>query len=121
MSDHLLLDSNVLIDLLAGDQRIATLTEGFFIHISFVTRIEVLSWPKLLPEQVVGTRSLLSNFRTYGMNDEIEEQAILLRRTYKMKLGDSIIAATAQVRDLPLMTADEHFARLKNVIDLRLL
>lgn len=121
MSDHWLLDSNVLIALLAGDRKVAALTEDRFIHISFVSRIEVLSWPKLQPEQVKGMLAFLARLKAHAMSDAIEEQAIRLRRTYNLKLGDSIIAATAIVGEMPLMTGDKHFARLKTEIDLRLL
>ena len=121
MSENLCLDSNVLIDLLGGDKNIASLTQGCLIHISVATRIELLSWPKLRPDQIPGTRALLTNFKVHPLDDAVELQAIEFRRAFKMKLGDSIIAATAFEHELPLLTSDKHFARLKNVVEVRML
>ncbi len=51
------------------------------------------------------------------MNDAVAEAAILLRRARRMKLGDALIAATALLYDLPLVTRNvddfKHIAGLR--------
>ena len=42
-------------------------------------------------------------------NDSIHQRAITLRRNFKLKTPDSIIAATALDLELPLITHDSDF------------
>ena len=46
------------------------------------------------------------------INNEIEQQAIALRRTGQLKLPDCIIAATSIVLNAILLTDDEHLLKL---------
>ena len=66
--------------------------------------MEVLGYPDL-PQ---GTLTLLEAFfgsaDVIAINDNIVERAIDLRRLKRMKLGDSLIAATALEHDLSLAT-----------------
>lgn len=43
---------------------------------------------------------------TLHYSDEIENAVVALRRTRKLKLLDAMIAATAQVHELTLLTLD---------------
>ena len=43
------------------------------------------------------------------------EETIRIRRTHKVKLPDSIIAATAVTRKLALITADTGFSKIENL------
>lgn len=51
------------------------------------------------------------------MSEAVGEGAILLRQTRRMKLGDALIAATALLYDLPLVTRNvddfKHIAGLQ--------
>ena len=49
------------------------------------------------------------------MNSLIKVRAIEIRREFKLKLPDSIIAATREHLDLPMLTADEGFSKLKSL------
>jgi len=45
-----------------------------------------------------------------GLFDEkVKDIAIVIRKKYKLKLPDSIIAATAIAYNIPLITADKQF------------
>jgi len=46
-------------------------------------------------------------------NNSIKSEYKSLRKSYKLKLADSIIAATALALDIPLMTADKQFKVIK--------
>jgi predicted nucleic acid-binding protein len=52
---------------------------------------------------------LLSDSTIIPMNDRIKEKYIEIRKTYRLKLADAVIAATAIAYDLPLLTADKGF------------
>ena len=43
---------------------------------------------------------------TVNITEQIKEKTIDLRKSYKLKLPDCIIAATSEYLGLPLMTAD---------------
>jgi len=49
------------------------------------------------------------------MKEHITNAAVLLRRKYSLKTPDSIIAATALVQKVPLVTADKDFLRISEV------
>ncbi|MEO8067165.1 MAG: PIN domain-containing protein [Flavobacteriales bacterium] len=42
-----------------------------------------------------------------------------LRSVHRLKLADALIAATATSLNLPLVTSDKGFARLKDEVDLK--
>ena len=49
------------------------------------------------------------------MNPGIKLTAIKIRKTYKLKLPDCIIAATSEYLNIPLLTADIEFNKLKSM------
>lgn len=44
------------------------------------------------------------------------DEAIRLRKTYRLKIPDAIVAATALTQQLPLLTADTDFERIKDEV-----
>ena len=98
-----LFDSNILIDLLNGlKPAIKEVERHKTREISIVTWIEVLvGVPSEFGSPV---REFLSNFKLIPLTDEIAEQAVLERRSRRLKLPDSILIATATVRGGVLIT-----------------
>lgn len=72
--------------------------------ISIVTRIEVLGFHRLRPDEDMLLRVLLSAFDEYPISSQTAALAIDLRRQRKMTLGDALIAATCLERGLKLAT-----------------
>lgn len=100
-----LLDSNTIIYHLNGEE-LATL----FISdnksqcaISLVTYIEVLSF-SFTEEQEKDIKTLLEGFKIIDVHKAVAIQAIENRKLKKIKVPDNIIAATAQVNNLILVT-----------------
>ena len=83
--NKLFLDTNILLYLLQGD----------------VTLTEVL---ELIRECVA-----------IDINAEIKQLAVKFRKQYKVKLPDTIIAATSLYLNIPLITADSDFKKLKEL------
>lgn len=78
--------------------------------VATVTQLEVLGFPRwhLLDEPPrVRLASLIRVLPALTLDRRIVERAIELRRQKKMSLGDSVIAATALVHHLPLVTRNE--------------
>lgn len=63
---------------------------------------------------------LINDCWSIGWNEEIKLETIRLRKNYKIKLPDAIIAATAIANDIPLVSADIGFSQIKE-LDLILL
>jgi toxin FitB len=75
--------------------------------ISIITRIEVLGWQGHSEQSLIAARALLSLFEEISLNPAIADCCIELRKTYKIKLPDAIIAATALVQEKTLMSRNE--------------
>ena len=99
-----LFDSNVLIDALRGiPAAVAELSQPNRRYVSFVTRIEVLAG--YADDLEAGAAlDMLSKMGLLGMTLQIQDGAIALRRTTRLKLPDAIILATARVHGLILST-----------------
>lgn len=50
------------------------------------------------------------------LDARIMEEAIRLRKTYRLKIPDAIVAATALPEQIPLLTADGDFERIKDEV-----
>jgi len=102
-------DSNILIYHVNGQLDAAMEQElyGYFeqrAYISTITAMEVLSWPGHSDESVKLTTAFLEVFDEIAIDAEIKAVAIKIRRKYRLKLPDAIIAATALHLGLPLIT-----------------
>lgn len=69
-----------------------------------IVRIELLSFSSLSEDEEQSLEDLLSQFSSVPLSQEIEDQTIQLKRRYKIKLPDAIIAATALNQDAFLVT-----------------
>jgi len=74
---------------------------------SAITRMELLGYPGITNEEETAIRRLLSRLSYLPLTRDIEDTAILVRRTHRVKLPDAIIAATAKVHGLELLTLDK--------------
>jgi predicted nucleic acid-binding protein len=74
------------------------------VAVSVVTRIEVLGYHRLSDPEREALEALFSALEVVPVSDDVAERAIELRRRRRMSLGDSIIAATALVEGIPLVT-----------------
>jgi len=57
----------------------------------------------------------LKECRVVNITEQVKEKTIELRRSYKLKLPDCIIAATSQYLGIPLMTADADFKNVEEI------
>jgi toxin FitB len=120
MGKRYLIDSNILIEYIgkilpiASHAAITTIIDEEF-NISFINKIEVLG------HSSAGSRlkDFIELAAMYDINNEIIEQTIELRKNYKIKIPDAIVAATALVYNLTLIT--HNIADFKNISGLDLL
>ena len=77
--------------------------------------MELLGKPGLASEQIKISQSLIDNCILVEFNHEIKSEAIQIRRNFKLKLPDAIIAATSKYLRSPLFTADKDFKKVPNL------
>ena len=75
--------------------------------ISIITRIEILGWQGHTEASLVAAKNLLSLLEEIDLNQIIANQCIALRKMYKIKLPDAIIAATALTHQQVIMSRNE--------------
>ena len=112
-----LLDTNIVIGVLKQYPPAVALFEekGLVLGraaVSQITRMELLGYPQLAASEEVVIRDFLGQCLTIAIDDRIESAAIHLRRTASCKLPDAIIAATALVYHLDLLTLDRRLLAL---------
>lgn len=60
------------------------------------------------------TKDFLKKCTIINLNTDIKNKAIAIRRKYQMKLPDTVIMATAKSLEIPLITADQDFKKVKS-------
>ncbi|HAC24214.1 MAG TPA: VapC toxin family PIN domain ribonuclease [Cytophagales bacterium] len=111
---ELVVDTNVLINLAEGKPGLDQYVNGNRLYVSSITEIELLGWYKITKEQVAFFTLLLSDCKIVGLKSEVKKLAIGLKQKQKVRLPDAIIAATSLYLDLPLVTYDSGFEKIKN-------
>jgi len=103
-----LIDSNIFIYHLNGEDIASSFLQKhqFYSAISRITYIEVLSFNFDNIEQENDVKKLLAQFELLELNQEIADQALSNRKRKKIKMADNIIAATAQLYDLILVSGN---------------
>ena len=101
-----LFDTNILVDQLnsvpAARAEIARYSAK---AISIVTWIEVMVGAE--PSLQIATREFLDDYTIVPLDDLVAEDAVSLRRKYRIKLPDAIIWASARNRGMLLVTRNK--------------
>lgn len=109
----IILDTNTLINFLRGERLEIDLVENKTLFISEITEMEIQCQADFTKNQRKELKLFLSTLSIIRLNDEIRETAIKIRLSTKMKLMDSIIAASSQITNIPLVTCDLKFDSVK--------
>jgi predicted nucleic acid-binding protein len=100
-----LLDTNILIDYLNAVPEARTEIERYD-----KPAISVITWMEVMvgaPTELQGaTHQFLDDFDLVELDDQIAERAVALRRSYRIKLPDAVIWASAVSKGMLLVTRD---------------
>lgn len=110
---EILVDTNIVIYLLNQNDTLEELLQGKHIYLSFITELELIGFRGITATEEKQIEALLHECSIINMNNSIKEKYIEVRKKYKLKLADSIIAATAIASGLPLITADKQFKSIE--------
>ncbi len=107
-----LLDTNSVIYFFNGEEPISKLIKEAenSISISFITKIELLCF-ETENDITKEIAEFISEIEVVYISDEIIEKTINYRKTLKLKIPDAIVAATAKVKELTLVTADKSLSQ----------
>ena len=112
----ILIDTNIAINLFKGDSHLAILLQGTQAYVSSIVELELLGYQAITIEEESWVEMFLSECTIIDINSGIKEIATYVRRQYNLKLPDAIIAATSIFLGVPLLSADDHFERVKELI-----
>ena len=103
------LDTNAVLYYLKGDPAVADVLEPIIrthtpIFIATVTELELFSLPTLTTEESDRIEAALPLFSIIPLDSQAARKAAELRRLFKLKIADSIIAATALFTHSTLLT-----------------
>lgn len=119
--DLVLVDTSVMVAHLSNDPVAVQALVGLSGRVSCITEMELLGWPKLAAKDVMPLRTMLRDLGIVELSEPIKAVAIGIRRERLLKLPDAIIAATAIMLGVPLITGDKRFQKVADRLDVRLL
>jgi len=100
-----ILDSNILIYSYSEEYKyLRELVWSNDASASEISRLEVLGYHGLSEKENQYHKDAFLVLKTFEIDMRVLDEAIKLRRDHKMKLGDSIVAATALVHSLEVYT-----------------
>ena len=84
-------------------------------NISVITEIEALSWvsPDKNKEAIV--KAFIEDANIFPLSSDVVAQCVKIRRSKKVKTPDAIIAATAIVHKLTIITSDSDFKNIQGL------
>ncbi len=121
MAGKYLIDTNTAIDYLNNKlpPHTANLLDEEDLEISVITRMELLAWRNAPPQQMSVLSHFIDSVVIWGLDEPVILKAIGIRRDYHIKLPDAIIASTALVYDLSLVT--RNIDDFKNISSIKLI
>jgi len=121
MEQTYLIDTNVIIDNFGNKlpEKAKVFFDTFEPVVSAVTKIEVLGWLNATKEQLNPLYYFMEITTVLPINETVIEKTIAIRQTKKIPLGDAIIAATALVYGLILLSRNT--SDFKNIDSLKVI
>ena len=106
MEQRYLIDTNVIIDNFGNKltEKGKNLLYSIDVTVSAVTKIEVLGWINATEEQLNPLYAFMEMATVLPISEAVIEKTIAIRQRKKIALGDAIIAATALVYNLTIIS-----------------
>ena len=115
IGNSIVLDTNIVLYLLNGDDELASILNQMQLYVSVITEIELLGYKEISNEDKVKIKYFLSECIIVPLNDEIKNLCITIKQTSKVKTPDAIVAATSIYNQIPLITSDKGFENIQDL------
>jgi predicted nucleic acid-binding protein len=109
-----LADTNVLLYVISGNIAVSEYINDEF-YISEITEIELLGNKGITDIQYKYRSKMIDNCTIVSLSEYIKRITIQLKQNYTLKIPDAIISATAIYLNIPLITADKDFIKIKEL------
>jgi predicted nucleic acid-binding protein len=121
MGQKFLIDTNVVIEVLGNYMPIHIKRNvlSMPLVVSAVSYMETLGWYRATPSQIQILQTFMNSAIVLPINQPVIEKTIFIRQQKRIGLGDAIIAATAMVYDMTVVT--RNVADFKPISDLKIL
>jgi predicted nucleic acid-binding protein len=118
-----LLDTNIIIQLLGNSLPQARMSKMYEIldkevMVSIITQMETLGYNFDSNEEQILFETFISESTILTINNAIIDETIAIRKSKKIKLPDAIIAATAKIHNLILIS--QNTSDFKNIHGLKM-
>jgi len=100
---------------LPAEKLIDEIVDDYAAVISVITEIELLCWKVATANDIIILDHFISNCIIFELQNDIKLKTIEIRKAHGLKLPDAIIAATAIVMDLILITHDKGFKKITSL------
>ncbi len=115
MNEPFLIDTNIIIYFLGGDEQCLNLLYEKKLYTSFVSEIEVLGFPFIQPVEEKIATDFMAQCIIIELSEAIKTHAIFFKRKYRLKVGDALVVATAVILNMPLITADRQLSKVEEL------
>ncbi|MCC8411146.1 type II toxin-antitoxin system VapC family toxin [Mucilaginibacter sp. UR6-1] len=106
------IDTNICIYLLNGDATLAKLLQDQTIYISVTTEMELYAYHHNDESVTTILNDFIKSVYVINIDEDVKANTIAIRKKHKLKLPDSIIAASAVKVNAPLITDDKGFKKV---------
>jgi hypothetical protein len=113
--NSILLNTNIVLYLLSGDEVLAELLHNKKLHVSFITQLELLGYQNITDQEQEEVKRFLDDCIITDINNQIKEEVIRIKQSRKVKLPDSIILATSKYLNIPVISSDSNFSKAHEV------
>lgn len=118
MGGRCLIDSNVIIDFCNGN--LSEHARKFLVEvepeISIITQIELFATKNISPVEYSLLQEFVAITAIHPLTVDLVDTTIRIRKEYRLKLPDAIIAATAVSANLPMLTRNvSDFGRVREL------
>lgn len=115
IGNNIVLDTNIVLYLLNGDDELATILDQMQLYVSVITEIELLGYQEISNDDKIKIKYFLSECVIVPLNDKIKNLCIDIKQHSKVKTPDAIVAATSIYNQIPLITSDKGFEKIQDL------
>lgn len=113
------LDTNIVILYAAGEKKVSSFLlshQNSVFYLPSIVAVEFLSYPLIDSQTITIFRGFAQQTIIVNLDFQIAELSAEIKKTYKMKLADAVVAATTLITNSTLITRNiRDFKRVKGL------